>query len=72
MRYIDHDLIAHEEFVGMYEASVTTGEHLAEVAVDGGLEVTEELECVSKSLQSRTQTVDACLLLSLASKRAYS
>lgn len=25
VRYVDHDLIFHEEFVGMYEVSVTTG-----------------------------------------------
>ena len=31
VRYVDHDLIVHEEFVGMYEVSVTTGENLAKV-----------------------------------------
>ena len=34
MRYVDHDLIVHEEFVGMYEVSVTTGENLAKVIID--------------------------------------
>uniref|UniRef100_A0A9J8CL73 Zinc finger MYM-type protein 1-like n=1 Tax=Cyprinus carpio carpio TaxID=630221 RepID=A0A9J8CL73_CYPCA len=32
--YVDHDLIPHEEFVGLYEVSSTTGENLARVAVD--------------------------------------
>ena len=31
VRYVDHDVIVHEEFVGMYEVSVTTGESLAKV-----------------------------------------
>lgn len=34
IRYVDHDLIPHEEFVGLYEVSSTTGENLAVVAVD--------------------------------------
>ena len=34
VRYVDHDLIVHEEFVGMYEVSVTTGENLAKVIMD--------------------------------------
>lgn len=34
IRYVDHDLIPHEEFVGLYEVSSTTGENLARVAVD--------------------------------------
>ena len=34
VRYVDHDLIIHEEFVGMYEVSVTTGENLAKVIMD--------------------------------------
>ncbi|KAK0149824.1 Zinc finger MYM-type protein 1 [Merluccius polli] len=34
VRYIDHDLIVHEEFVGMYEVYVTTGENLAKVIMD--------------------------------------
>ena len=34
VRYVPHDLIAHEEFVGMYEVSVTTGENLAKVIMD--------------------------------------
>lgn len=34
VRYVDHDLIVHEEFVGMYEGSKTTGENLAKVIMD--------------------------------------
>lgn len=34
VRYVDHDLIFHEEFVGMYEVSVTTGKKLAKVIMD--------------------------------------
>lgn len=34
VRYADHDLIVHEEFVGMYEVSETTGENLAKVIMD--------------------------------------
>lgn len=34
LRYVDHDLIVHEEFVGLYEVSVTTGENLAKVLKD--------------------------------------
>ena len=37
VRYIDHDLIVHEEFVGMYEVSMATGENFAKVIVDGML-----------------------------------
>lgn len=32
--YIDHNLIPREEFVGLYEVSLTTGENLANVAKD--------------------------------------
>lgn len=34
IRYVDHDLIPHEEFVGLYEVSSTTRENLARVAID--------------------------------------
>lgn len=34
LRYVDHDLVLHEEFVGMYEVLVTTGENLAKVIMD--------------------------------------
>ncbi|CAM4723572.1 unnamed protein product [Leuciscus chuanchicus] len=34
IRYVDHDVIPHEEFVGLYEVSSTTGENLARVAID--------------------------------------
>nr|XP_008300301.1 PREDICTED: uncharacterized protein LOC103372433 [Stegastes partitus] len=71
VRYVDHDLIVHEEFVGMYEVSVTTGENLAKVIMD----VTEELECLNTSLQSRSQTLNGmltavtCVKDSIAEKR---
>lgn len=34
LRYVDHDLVPREEFVGLYEVSLTTGENLAKVATD--------------------------------------
>lgn len=34
LRYVDHDLVAHEEFIGLYEVSLTTGENLAKVVKD--------------------------------------
>jgi len=34
LRYVDHNLIPHEEFVGLYEVSLTTGQNLANVAKD--------------------------------------
>lgn len=34
VRYADHDLIVHEEFIGMYEVSETTEENLAKVIID--------------------------------------
>jgi hypothetical protein len=34
LRYVDHDLIVHEEFIGLYEVSSTTGENLARVVLD--------------------------------------
>ncbi|XP_047666557.1 zinc finger MYM-type protein 1-like [Tachysurus fulvidraco] len=33
-RYVDHDLVPQEVFVGLYEVSGTTGEDIARVAVD--------------------------------------
>lgn len=34
VRYVDHDLVPHEVFLGFYEVSCTTGENLAKVATD--------------------------------------
>ena len=34
IRYVDHDLVPHEVFVGLYEVSGTTGEAIARVARD--------------------------------------
>lgn len=31
---MDHDLNPHEEFIGMYSVTETTGQHLAKVALD--------------------------------------
>lgn len=34
LRYVDHDLVVHEDFIGLYEVSSTTGENLAKVVKD--------------------------------------
>ncbi|XP_051797058.1 zinc finger MYM-type protein 1-like [Acanthochromis polyacanthus] len=34
LRFVDHDLYPHEEFIGMYSVTETTGECLAKVALD--------------------------------------
>lgn len=34
LRYVDHNLISQEAFVGLYEVSLTTGQNLANVAKD--------------------------------------
>lgn len=34
LRYVDHDLFPHEEFIGLYSVTETTGESLANMAVD--------------------------------------
>ncbi|XP_072565314.1 zinc finger MYM-type protein 1-like [Paramormyrops kingsleyae] len=34
LRYVDHDLVPHEEFVGLYRVSDTTGQGIAKVAAD--------------------------------------
>ncbi len=34
LRYVDNDLMIHEEFIGLYEVSVGTGENLAKVVKD--------------------------------------
>ena len=31
LRYVDHDLVPHEEFVGLYRVSETTGQGIAKV-----------------------------------------
>lgn len=32
MRYVDHNLVPQEAFIGFYEVAETTGENLAKVA----------------------------------------
>jgi hypothetical protein len=34
LRYVDHDIVPHEEFIGLYRVSETTGEGIAKVATD--------------------------------------
>lgn len=34
LRYVDHDLVPHKEFIGLYRVSETTGEGIAKVATD--------------------------------------
>ncbi len=34
LRYVDKDLVPREEFIGLYEVSLTTGENLAKVVMD--------------------------------------
>lgn len=34
LRYVDKDLVPHEEFIGLYEVSSTSGENLAKVVMD--------------------------------------
>lgn len=34
IRYVDHDLVPHEAFIGLYELSGTAGEAIARVAKD--------------------------------------
>lgn len=34
LRFVDHDLVVHEEFIGLYEVSLTTGENLGRVVKD--------------------------------------
>ena len=33
-RCVDKDLISYEEFIGLYEVSLTTGENLAKIVMD--------------------------------------
>lgn len=34
LRYVNHDLVPHEVFIGLYAVSGTTGKEIAQVAVD--------------------------------------
>ena len=34
LRYVDTDLLVHEDFMGLYEATSTTGENIARVILD--------------------------------------
>lgn len=34
LRYVDLDLVVHEEFIGLYETTSTTGENLAKIILD--------------------------------------
>ncbi len=34
LRYVDTDLLVHEDFIGLYETTSTTGEHLARIFLD--------------------------------------
>jgi len=34
LRYVDSDLLVHEDFIGMYETTSTTGENLARIILD--------------------------------------
>jgi len=34
LRFVDMDLVPPEEFIGLYEVSLTTGEHLAKVVMN--------------------------------------
>ncbi|KAI4833261.1 hypothetical protein KUCAC02_016171 [Chaenocephalus aceratus] len=58
IRYVDHDLIPHEDFVGLYEVSSTTGKNLAKVATDVLLRLNLPLSCL------RGQTYDGAANMS--------
>ena len=62
IRYVDHDLIPHEDFVGLYEVSSTTGKNLAKVATDVLLRLNLPLSCL------RGQTYDGAANMSGESK----
>ncbi len=34
LRYVDTDLLVHEDFIGLYETTSTTGENLARIILD--------------------------------------
>ncbi|KAF3840185.1 hypothetical protein F7725_018902 [Dissostichus mawsoni] len=59
IRYVDHDLIPHEDFVGLYEVSSTTGKNLAKVATDVLLRLNLPLSCL------RGQTYDGAANMSV-------
>ena len=67
LRYVDHNLIPHEEFVGLYEVSLTTGQNLANVAKDVLLRLNLSLDGV------RGQTYDGAANMSgkYAGAQAY-
>ncbi|XP_035283493.1 cell cycle checkpoint control protein RAD9A isoform X2 [Anguilla anguilla] len=52
IRYVDHDLVPHEDFIGLYEVSSTTGKDLARMATDVLLRLNLPLSCL------RGQTYD--------------
>ena len=62
IRYVDHDLIPHEDFVGLYDVSSTTGKNLAKVATDVLLRLNLPLSCL------RGQTYDGAANMSGESK----
>lgn len=34
LRFVDHDLVPHEVFIGLYEVSRTSGEEIANIVAD--------------------------------------
>lgn len=58
IRYVDHDLIPHEDFIGLYEASSTTGNNLTQMAIDVLLRLNLPLSCL------RGQTYDGAANMS--------
>lgn len=46
IRYVDHNLVHHEDFIGLYEVSSTTGMDLAQVATDVLLRLNLPLSCL--------------------------
>jgi len=62
IRYVDHNLVPHEEFIGLYEVSSTTGMDLAKVATDVLLRLNLPLSCL------RGQSYDGAANMSGQSK----
>lgn len=58
IRYVDHDLVPHEDFIGLYEVSSTTGKELAQMVVDVLLRLNLPLSCL------RGQTYDGAANMS--------
>ncbi|KAK5874574.1 hypothetical protein PBY51_019510 [Eleginops maclovinus] len=46
LRYVDSDLLPHEDFVGLYQVSSTTGKELARMATDVLLRLNLPLSCL--------------------------